>query len=363
MGVHRVNEDDGSVDTAAQGLRPAAARPTSGGTRLSSGPPPAPAIGGESAPPGAFATITGPRPAGRPTGAAAVGPVPDVPPSPSKTLGTPAGTAGQQPGTAGQQPGAVGQQPGAVGPEPGSVGTVPPGALGTEAGAVGPQPGTLGAPEASQGAPLRWQERIGRVFGRKVGPSLLVGLVLGLVLGVFGAVGKTHATAYASTTTMMIDAPYALAATSTQNEMLELSSLLVKYADLVSTDVIADPVAAKLGLTAKQVLGAVTASANPSTVTLLLPVVATWPKPAVARKLSQTVANMLTTYVELQNLQYHIPAADQFTLKTVDPATAPVAVASSTSKQDEKAVILGVFGLLVGFAVTQLVRSRRRRAA
>lgn len=214
--------------------------------------------------------------------------------------------------------------------------------------------GSAGGPE-----PPRWQVRLWRALQHNARPALLVAALVAVVLGAVGAVaGSTGRTVYTSTTTMLIDDPYALATAGDQGEMLKLNSLLIKYAGLITTDVIAGPVAQQLGLPMDEVLGSVSAQVNGSTETLLLPVTATWSTPAEAQRLSQVVANQLTNFVKLQDVQYHIPAADRFTLTTVNPATAPVAVGPSKTKAAALSMALAGGGFLLAFVLTQLVRNR-----
>lgn len=198
-----------------------------------------------------------------------------------------------------------------------------------------------------------------RALQRNMTPALLVAAVVAVVLGVIGAVvGTGGRTVYKSTTTMMIDDPYALATAGDQGEMLKLNSLLIKYAGLISTDVIAGPVAQQLGLPMGAVLGSVAAQVNGSTETLLLPVTATWPAAAEAMRLSRAVADELTAFVNHQAVKYHIPAPDRFTLTTVNPATAPEMVGPSATKAATLAVALAAVGFALSFVLMQLVRNR-----
>lgn len=219
--------------------------------------------------------------------------------------------------------------------------------------------GGLTSASAAAAAPT-WQVRLWRAVSRQARFGAMAGVLVGLVLGVLGGVAASHgATRWTSTTTMMIDDPYQLATAGDQGELLKLNSLLVKYAGVLGTDVIAQPVAQQLGLSVQQVLSSVTADNNPADETLLLPITATASSPGLARRLSQAAANELTAYVAIQNGEFHIPAVDQFTLTTVDPASTPVRHGPSPTKAAADALALFVVGFVLGFVVVQLVRNRR----
>lgn len=207
--------------------------------------------------------------------------------------------------------------------------------------------------------PPRWQRNVWRALWRNAGPAVVAGLLVAAVLGAVGGIlGAQASTTYTSTTTMMIDDAYQLAAAGSQGEMLKLNTLLIKYAGLVSTDAIAQPVATELGLSLHQVLRAVTAQANGSTETLLLPVAATWSTPAEAVRLSQAVADELIAYVKAQDVEFHIPAKDRFTFITVNPASAAVASGTPVTKAATDALGLAVVGFALAFVGVQLVRNR-----
>jgi hypothetical protein len=205
-----------------------------------------------------------------------------------------------------------------------------------------------------------WQVRLWRALSRQARFGAAVGLVLGVVLGALTGVAAANGTTrWTSTTTMMIDDPYQLATAGDQGELLKLNSLLVKYAGLLGTDVIARPIAQQLGLSVNEVLHSVTANNNPATETLLLPITATASTPELAQRLASTAAHELTAYVEIQNVEFHIPPADQFTLTTVDPASTPVRHGPSKTKAASDALAVGVVVFVLGMAATQLVRNRR----
>ncbi|MDA8073227.1 MAG: hypothetical protein M0Z82_16925 [Actinomycetota bacterium] len=220
-----------------------------------------------------------------------------------------------------------------------------------------PRSGGLEGPPAP-----RWQLRLWRIVATQARFALVVGAVVAVVAGVLGGLAAASgATRYSSTTLMMIDDPYQLATAGDAGQLLKLESLRVKYAGLIGTDVIAGPVAAELGLTPQQVIGAVTPEV--SGVTLLMGVQATWRSPQMAQRLSSAVADEVTSYVRAQDVAFRIPAADRFTFDTVDPATPAVAEQPSRYKAATVGVGAAVIGFVLGFGVVQAVRNRRLSAA
>jgi capsular polysaccharide biosynthesis protein len=188
-------------------------------------------------------------------------------------------------------------------------------------------------------------------------PAIAVGLLLAAVFGIAGAVSSFKGkTVYTSTTVMLINDPYQLA-TSGSSEFLDLDALRSKYSGLLDTDAIAQPVAASLHLSLNDAVGAL--SAQVPTQSLLLDVEATWGSPTEAQLISQTAANQLTSYVNGENARYNIPANDQISLTTVNPASPSVPKRPSKSHALTLAAGLAVIGFALGFFSVQLVRFLR----
>ena len=94
-------------------------------------------------------------------------------------------------------------------------------------------------------------------MGHRPGKAIVAGLLLGVLLAVLGAASILKGpTSYSSSTTMLIDDPYQLATSGQATEFSNLDALRYKYAALVATDSIADPVASQLHLPVDDVLGA-----------------------------------------------------------------------------------------------------------
>lgn len=239
---------------------------------------------------------------------------------------------------------------------------VPSGATGTYrttqiAAAVTPEQGNGAVDGASTGwRPPEWQVRLWRALSRDPRPGLLAGLLVAVLLGGLGAgLSMTGATSYSSTTVMLIDDPLQLASAGSESQLLKLSVLRYKYADLAQTSVLATPVAQDLNLPVSDVLDEVTVGTPVGS--LLLDVTATAPNPALAESLSQAMANELTTYVRTEDTTYAIPAADRYTLNVVDPASTASAHGPSTRHALTLGIGLAVLGFLLGLVTVQVRRN------
>ena len=203
-----------------------------------------------------------------------------------------------------------------------------------------------------------WQRRVARALGMRARLAVVLGLIVALVVAVAGGLSVMRGpTTYSSTAVMLIDDPPALATAGDDGELLKLDALRLKYQALVSTDLIAQPVAAKLGLSAGDVLGSVTAVVPYQS--LLMDVSGTWSTPAMAQRLAQATANEVTKFVKYESDVYDIPAADRYTFIVIDPATYATASKPSKAHALTLAVGLAVAGFAVTFVATQFWRNRR----
>ena len=188
--------------------------------------------------------------------------------------------------------------------------------------------------------------------------AVLLGLLLAAVLGVIGAVaGRGGPTSYTSRTVMLIDDPYGLAVAGNYTTFLQLDSLRFKYADLVDTTLIAQPVANELHLSFNDVAEA--ASTFLPTQSLLMNVDATWSSPKEAQVISEAVATELSNYVKREVATYNIPPPSAFTLSVIDPASAAVSHGPSSRKALTLAIGLAILGFVLGFLGAQLARYLR----
>jgi capsular polysaccharide biosynthesis protein len=225
---------------------------------------------------------------------------------------------------------------------------------------VASPPGEPTAPKGGYDRPPRSSEDLWSSMGHNPAIAVVVGLLLAVLLAAFGAATiLSGRMVYTSSSTLLIDDPYQLATSGQVNEYTELDALRYKYAGLVGTDAIADPVASKLHLPVDEVLGAL--STNVPTNSLLMNVEATSSSQRDAQQIAQAAANEVTRYINYEDDAYAIPPTYRFTFKVIDPATPALGRGPSKSKAATLAIGLGVLGFALGFLGTQLIRYARRR--
>jgi capsular polysaccharide biosynthesis protein len=203
-----------------------------------------------------------------------------------------------------------------------------------------------------------WQRRVARSLWTKPRLAIVLGLIVALVVAAAGGLSVMKGpTTYSSTAVMLIDDPPALATAGDDGVLLKLDALRLKYQALVSTDLIAQPVAAELHMPVGDVLGSVSAVVPYQS--LLMDVTGTWSTPAIAQSLAQATANEVTKFVKYESDVYNIPANDRYTFIVIDPATSATASKPSHAHALTLAVGLAVAGFAVTFVATQFWRQRR----
>ena len=194
----------------------------------------------------------------------------------------------------------------------------------------------------------------------RTGPllALAVAVAVAAVLGLAGAAATLGGpTVWTSRTVMIVDQPYGIAVAGDQGLLLKLESVRLKYQGLTATNLIAGPVANRLGLPVTAVEGAAAVTVPPDS--LLLDVYGQWSRPAMAQSLSTAVADQITAYVQQEDAQYKVPTNEQFSIAVVNPTTPATATGPSHSKAATVGLGLAIAGFVVGFVLTQLIRNRR----
>ena len=203
-----------------------------------------------------------------------------------------------------------------------------------------------------------WQRRTVRGLGRKPLLAVVLGLIVAALLSFTGARSVLRTpTTWSSTAVMLIDDPSALATAGDDGQLQKLDSLRLKYQALVSTDLIARPVAKQLHLPVGDVLGSVTVTVPYQS--LLMDVTGTWSTPGVAQRLAQTTGEEVSRFVKYEAGVYNIPKVDRYTFHVIDSATAATGNRPSHADALTLAVGLGVAGFAVTFVATQFWRNRR----
>ena len=190
---------------------------------------------------------------------------------------------------------------------------------------------------------------------------LVVALVVGaLVAALLAAAVGRKAPVYESRAVLSIDQPLAIAASGSGGIVDKLSKLRGKYAGLVRTDVIAEPVARHLGLPVGAVRSSLVAAADDTS--LLMVVGARTADAAQSKRLASAAADEVVAYAAAEQQKYSIPKAQQFTFSVVVPASSATSTGGGRSRQ----VRVGLLGLLVAggivYAALELLATERRRS-
>jgi hypothetical protein len=206
-----------------------------------------------------------------------------------------------------------------------------------------------------------WQATLWRRLRHKPGRAVLAGLLLAAMAGVFtGEKLVQGPTKWSSDTVMIFDDPLGIALAGDAGELSKLVSVRYKYASLVATEAMAQPVAAELKIPVSAVLGSTSTIVPPNSV--LLDVVGTASAPRVARTLSTAMAQQVVSYIQSEDSTYNVPASDRFTATVVSPANSATPSGPSKTRALSVALVVALAGFLVGYSVFQLVREPSRRS-
>lgn len=176
-----------------------------------------------------------------------------------------------------------------------------------------------------------------------------------LVGSISAALAMRGPTVYESRSVLLIDNPLAFATAGDDGTILKLDRLRTKYATLAGTQAIAGPAAKALGLGQGVVLSSTDVVAPPSSLALVVAARSARAKSAVA--LAAAMSTSIVDYVVQEHEANHIPPADRFAFKIVQPAS----FAAKTSPLPESARSAGLLGFGIALAISyvglQLLRS------
>src|SRR5690348_3715371 len=160
-----------------------------------------------------------------------------------------------------------------------------------------------------------------------------------LVASLTAAIFLTRPAKYQSTATLAIDQP-SLIATGGSGVLDKLSRIRAKYAPLLTTDVMADPLAKQLGTTPQAVRSSL--STTTPGVNLLIAVTATRGSRAQAQAFAAAAATELATYATDDQTRAAVPANEQFSIVVVDQARPGTKTAPDRAQAIAIAVVVGL---------------------
>jgi capsular polysaccharide biosynthesis protein len=185
------------------------------------------------------------------------------------------------------------------------------------------------------------------------------GVVAGLVVAVLAMVlVLTRPAEYASSTTLLIDQPRALAASGSEGLVVKLSRLRVKYADIASADAIVNPVSKATGVKPGDVRRETVAFVPSQTLTVV--VTARSGDAERAQRLSQEVADQLSAFTAAEQAGLDIPADQQVTLSVIDEAGRGGKVTPTGRRALSVAVVAFVLTAIAVAIGIPLLRDQRR---
>jgi capsular polysaccharide biosynthesis protein len=153
----------------------------------------------------------------------------------------------------------------------------------------------------------------------------VVALATFLVTGAAGAlVVRQGARTYRSTAVLSIDQPSVLLGTAEPGPVLKLQSLRSQYAALLTTQLLLEPIATRVGRSATSVKDDLHVTAAKDS--LLVDVAADGPDRTAARTLAEAAADVLITYVSRSQADAAVTRDQQVVLALLSPASASQAV-------------------------------------
>jgi capsular polysaccharide biosynthesis protein len=178
--------------------------------------------------------------------------------------------------------------------------------------------------------------------------------VIGAALA--GAIVGTRTATYESRTAVLIDQPRAIAAAGDEGVIAKLVRLRTKYAGLVPTPRLLQPVADAVHRPLGEVAGSVRVEVPVNS--LLLTVVATSSDRHLVGPLSHALGERLRTYAADEQQQADIPADQRFTFAVVAGPSTPTKVSPSRDRALAVAATVGLLLLLVPLAALALRPNR-----
>jgi hypothetical protein len=187
--------------------------------------------------------------------------------------------------------------------------------------------------------------------------TVILALVLALLAGA-GAALYQHAkpTKYVSYAVLLIDQPVAVASDTGDSTLAKLQRLRYYYAGLLTTEVIASPVAQQLGLPVGTVEGSLSTLIGASTFTI--DIIGQGANPSQSDDIAQAATSQLITYVRQQQAKIGIPVIARVTLTEVTNPRAGVKVSVSTKKLLISAAVAFVVVGVAFLIVADLLRRR-----
>lgn len=188
--------------------------------------------------------------------------------------------------------------------------------------------------------------------------SLLTAVLLAVTAGAVAFVAVAHRDqTYLASTATLLDQPTAIARSQNPGVIDKLSRLRFKYAGILRSDSVVDPVAAKLNMNRGAVAGSIVSRGDTGSLLLFVGARATTRQKAV--QLSNELARQLAAYIAKEQSEAAIPPIDRVSLRVVAPARGAALVSPTTRQRYVATAGAIVVVLVLSLGVADLVRRRR----
>ena len=186
--------------------------------------------------------------------------------------------------------------------------------------------------------------------------NFVAALICGvLVAALAGAFVLTRPAKYESTATIAVDQP-ALIASGGDRVIDKLQRIRVKYAPLLKTDVMTQPLAKELATTPANLRSTISATTPADNVLIL--VKATTGSRTQSQNYAGKAADFLASYAKDEQARDSVPASQQFQLVVVDQARPGTKTEPSQVRAFAFALVAGLIALGVVYVALQLLRPR-----
>ncbi len=188
---------------------------------------------------------------------------------------------------------------------------------------------------------------------RNVGRLVVIALVGVVAAAIAGLVTLAGDPVYRSQTLLSIDQPAALAASTDGGLLDKLSRLRIKYTDLIATPEVATDAADELGLPVGKVIGSLSASAPPLSLTVVIAARAGDDEQAVA--IANAAADSLVAYVADELEAADVPPAQRYEFTVLTPAVGAAKIEPTSDAAVRAAISFGLLTLGASYVAFELL--------
>lgn len=185
-----------------------------------------------------------------------------------------------------------------------------------------------------------------------------IAVAIGLFTGIaaYGNITQQDAV-YQSTAVMLIDQPKVIAI-GNEGAVVKLNLLRPKYLALLTTPDVVNPAARRAGVTPAFMAASERPSAPQVSTLSVFPIIRAKDR-LLAQRMAQALAESLQDYVIDEQTDAKLSPDIQIELRIIEPAHVGRKVSPDPERARQVGAVFGVGGLLVSYAVLQLIRSRR----